>query len=444
MKITLIMPNLGRREHGDFVDRARMEPLGLGVLAGLTPSDVEVELVDDRVEEIPYDAPTDLVALTVQVFTARRAYEIADAFRERGVPVVLGGVHPTLLPSEAARHADAVVTGDAEQVWTGLVTDLKRGRLQARYLGPPGIPQRNRAKPRRDLYGGKGYLPVSLIQYGRGCHYACDFCAVSAYFDRRHYYRPVDEVVEEIEAQERGLLFFVDDNIISDHQAAKDLFRALIPLRIHWVSQASLDMLEDPELMDLMMESGCLGHVVGFESVDPRNLRLMRKASNLEAGLDRYDRQVRQLRAYGLQTWAAFTLGHDFDTVDSINDTLSFAMHHRFAFAAFNLLTPYPGTALYDRLNRERRLLFDGAWWLDPAYRFNHAAFQPANMTPDELTEVCFHARKVYNGFSAIARRAMDPRTNLRSLYRFGWYLFFGPLFRQEALKKQGLRLGAR
>jgi radical SAM superfamily enzyme YgiQ (UPF0313 family) len=403
---------------------------------------VEVVLHDDRVEDIPFDEPTDLVAITAQVFTARRAYEICREYRERGVRVILGGVHPTLLPEEATAQADSILVGDAEGAWPEVVEDLKAGKLKPRYEGAPGVAQAGGVLPRWDLYRGKGYLPINLIQYGRGCHFSCDFCAVSAYFHRRHHYRPVPEVLAEVRARKKRLFFFVDDNIISDHQAAGELFRALIPLKIRWVSQASLDMLDDPELMDLMMESGCLGHVVGFESVDTGSLQEMGKTQNLRMGFGRYGEAVDRLRAYGLQTWAAFTLGHDHDTVDSLRETLTFARKSRFAFAAFNILMPYPGTPLYRRLQAEDRLLFDGQWWRHPGYRFNHAAFRPANMTADELTRIGLESRKTFNSVGSILRRAADPKTNLKTLHKLLTFSMYGPLFRQEALKKQDLKLG--
>jgi radical SAM superfamily enzyme YgiQ (UPF0313 family) len=252
----------------------------------------------------------------------------------------------------------------------------------------------------------------------------------------------VPEVLAEIQARKRRLFFFVDDNIISDHQVAKELFRALIPLKIHWVSQASLDMLDDPELMELMMESGCLGHVVGFESVDTDSLHGMNKPQNLRTGFAGYAEAVEQLRAYGLQTWAAFTLGHDHDTPESLRDTLAFAKGSHFAFAAFNILMPYPATPLYRRLEAEGRLLFDGNWWVHPDYRFNHAAFRPAHMTPGELTEIGLESRRSFNSVGSLLRRALDTKTNLKTLYKLMTYSMYGPLFRREALKKQDLRLG--
>lgn len=442
MRVTLIKPNLGRRGTRPYVDSGRMEPLQLGVLAGLTPADVDVRLYDDRMEPLPYDEPTDLVALTVETFTAKRAYEIAAAFHRRGVPVVLGGMHPTLVPDEVARYGDAVVTGDAESVWSRVVADAAAGRLQPRYHGDlPPVPQAG-VLPRRNLFRGKGYLPITLLQFSRGCPYRCTYCATSAFFHRSHRHRDVGEVVEEIRAQRRRHLFFVDDNITADHDAAKELFAALIPLKVRWVSQASVDMLRDAELMDLMVRSGCLGHVIGFESLSDTSLRGMHKAVNRAAASDHYAEAIGQLRRLGLQTWAAFTLGHDDDTVASVRATADFAIGARFTFAAYNILMPYPGTPLYDSLASQGRLLYDGAWWLHPDWRFNHAAFVPARMTPDELTAESFACRRRTNSVRSIVSRLLEPSTNLRTPERFVTYLAYNPLFRTEVFRKQDMALG--
>ncbi|MEN8180241.1 MAG: radical SAM protein, partial [Pseudomonadota bacterium] len=302
MKVTLIKPNIGRMLRGPYIDEGRMEPLQIGVLAGLTPDRHEVAFYDDRMEPIPFDAPTDLVAITVETYTAKRSYEIAAKYHQRGIPVVMGGMHPSLVPDECLQHADAILLGDAETVWQQILSDAAEGRLQPIYRAPAGIAHPG-VLPRRDLFVGKGYLPITLMQFSRGCHFHCNFCSIASYFDSRHFVRRVDEVVREIAAQKRKLVFFVDDNLCANRQAAKELFRALIPLKVRWVSQTSLDMLRDAELMDLMLQSGCLGHVIGFESITPDNLTEMRKGHNLHA-FDGYRSQVRILRDYGLQTWA--------------------------------------------------------------------------------------------------------------------------------------------
>ena len=442
MKLTLIKPNIGRILRGPYVDEGRMEPLQIGVLAGLTPARHEIAFFDDRMEAIPFDDPTDLVALTVETYTAKRAYEIAAEYRRRGVPVVMGGVHPSLIPDECLGHTDAILIGDAETVWATILADAEAGRLQRVYRAPPGVAQPG-VLPRRDLFVGKGYLPMTLMQFSRGCPFRCNFCTIARYFDSRHFVRPVDEVVAEIAAQQRKLVFFVDDNLCANRKAAKALFRALIPLKIRWVSQSSLEMLRDAALMDLMLQSGCLGHVVGFESISPDNLAAMRKDQNLHA-FDGYRSQVRILRDYGLQTWAAFVLGYDHETRDSVRRTLEFALESRFTFAAFNVLTPYPGTPLYDRLRREGRLLYDGQWWLHPDYRFNYSPFRPARMTAEELTDACFEARAEFNALPSLVHRLLDFKTNLRNPVRLYTYLRFNPVFRKEVFKKHGMYFGLR
>lgn len=441
MKLTLIKPTIGRREHSLYVDEGRMEPLMLGVLAGLTPADVEVVLYDDRMESIPFDEATDLVAITVEAYTARRAYEISDEYRQRGIPVVLGGMHVALLPDEAAEHADSIFIGDAEGAWADVIHDARSGRLKSRYVGSPGVGQCNGVLPRRDLYRGKGYLPISLLQFSRGCRFACTFCAVSQYFDRKHYLRRIDDVLREIESQDRRFLFFVDDNIASDRKALGELCAALIPMNVAWISQASLDVTRDDKLMTLMQRSGCWGNVMGFESITPGSLRDARKSLNISGG-SIYSREIEILRDHGMQTWAAFTLGYDHDTADSIDATVEFALANKFSFAAFNILMPYPGTPFYWQLEEQDRLLYDKKWWLHPEYRFNQAAFRPALMTADELTDACHKARKRFNSLPSLFQRFSDVKTNLRSLSRAITFWRYTLLFRKEVYKKHGMRFG--
>jgi radical SAM superfamily enzyme YgiQ (UPF0313 family) len=440
MRVTLIKPNIGRMNDGPYVDEGRMEPLNLGVLAALTPPEVEVKLYDDRMEPIPYDEATDLVGITTETYNARRSYEICAEYRKRGVPVIMGGVHPVLLQEEAQQHADSLFLGDAETLWAQVVDDARHHRLKPVYNGPVGRPQPG-VLTRRDLFEGKGYLPLTLVQFSRGCRFNCHFCAVASYFKKQQYYRDIPEVIAEIESQPRKLVFFVDDNINSYPELSMKLYKEIKALKIHWVSQSTIDMAEDPKLMDAMLESGCLGHVVGFESVDPRNLKRMRKASNLPRW-ERYARQLKVMREYGLQTWASFVLGYDFETAASVKDTADFALDNKFTFAAFNILMPYPGTPMFAQLTAENRLLYGGKWWLHPDYRFNSAAFLPKSCSPEELTQACWEARSRFNSFSSLIYRALDFKTNMRNPVRFATYLQFNPIFRKEVFKKQGMRFG--
>lgn len=442
MKITFIKPTIGRMEHSLYVDEGRMEPLTLGVLAGLTPPDVECVLYDDRMESIPYDEETDLVAITIETYTARRAYEICAEYRQRGVPVIAGGMHISLAAEEVREQVDSIFIGDAETAWAQVVEDARRGRLKPEYKAPPGSAQIGGYLPRRDLYEGKGYLPMSLMQFSRGCRFACEFCAVTSYFDAKHYIRRIDEVLKEIENQKRRFVFFVDDNIASNKKALRELCLELTPLKIRWISQASLDLTHDEDLMNIVAESGCIGNVCGFESITDGSLRETKKSPNITRNFNVYEREVDSLRRHGMQTWAAFTLGYDHDTCDSIVATMEFALKNRFTFGAFNILMPYPNTVLYNKLKAQNRLLYDGKWWLHPEYRFNDAAYVPARMTADELTETCHQIRKKFNSVPSLIYRFSDVKTNLSTIWRAASFWYYTLIFRKEMYKKHGMHFG--
>ena len=429
MKLLLIKPSIGASTLGRYrLNDGPMEPLQFGVIAALTPPDFQVALLDDRVEPIPPDCAAELVAITVDTYTARRAYQIADSFRARGIPVVLGGLHVSLLPDEAQPHADAVVVGDAEGAWPKVIEEFRAGRLAPRYGSTFGTPQAG-VLPRRDLFRGKGYLPISLVQFSRGCSLACNYCSVASYFNRQHHCRDPGEVAEEIRKAGSKAVLFVDDNIVLDRYRAKELFRALKPLHIRWVSQASVDMVEDDELMGLMAQSGCMGQLIGFESIDPDALEWMNKKTNTRR-FDRYEKALASLRRFGLQTWASFILGNDHDTEETIRQTVSFATRSKFTLGFFHLLSPYPGTPLYELLRRENRLLFDGRWWDHPDFTYNTAAFVPRNLTPARLSELTVWANREFYSASSILHRVFDPKTNLRSLFRLLLYLRFNTVLR--------------
>ena len=442
MKITLIKPTIGTKSHSLYVDEGRMEPLQLGVIAALIPSDIEVVMYDDRMEKIPFNELTDAVMITVETFTAKRAYEISTEYMNRKVPVIMGGMHAKLATDEVIEHCDCTILGDAENILPQVVEDLRLGNLQKLYTcGVARLPQ-EKCPTRRELFVDKGYLPISLIQFSRGCIHSCNYCATSVYFDKKHYCRTIKDVIEEIKAQKRKFIFFVDDNLIADKDKAKALFRELIPLKINWVSQGTINMVYDNELMELIVKSGGMGFVIGFESINPASIELMGKDVNKEQGFNKYKEEIEILRKWGLQTWASFTIGHDTDTVESIKKTVDWALENKFAFAAFNILMPYPKTPLYQKLHAEGRLLYDGKWWLHNEYRFNYASFVPKSMTPEELTEVAFYCRKKFNSPLSILYRMFDLKTNMRTFKKLITYLLYNPLFRKEVHKKQGLQFG--
>ena len=431
LRIILIKPSMGPIIEGYSINDGRMEPLSLGIIAALTPADIEVSLYDDRMEAIPFEQPADLVAISVDTFTAARAYQISARFRERGVPVILGGIHVTLLPDEAASHADSIFTGDAEHGWGEVIADLRQGRLKPRYTSGFGVPQQD-IIPRRELFKGKGYLPISLVQFSRGCQYNCSYCAVSRYFQQTHYCRSSRAVIHEIEAGGLKQILFVDDNMVCNRQHLKEFLKELIPLKIKWASQASIDMVRDPELMELMAASGCVGNLIGFEAISPDNLKWFNKSPNLQQ-FDTYQKALEVLRDYGFQTWASFILGNDFDTPETVKQTVKFAIENKFALAFFHIFSPYPGTALYRQLETEQRLLLDGKWWLHGDYRYNQAAFIPRHFTPEELSREVVQANKEFFTWNSIMKRALDRKTNLRSLQKFLIYAQFNLIMRKTS-----------
>jgi radical SAM superfamily enzyme YgiQ (UPF0313 family) len=404
--LTLVHPCIGRRPGEAYIKTWQMESLPMGVLAGLTPRDVDLSFWDDRMEEIPYDRPTDLVAISVETYTAKRAYQIASEFRRRGVPVVMGGFHASLVPDEVEQWAEAVVVGEAEEVWEEVLDDFRAGTPKKRYTAA-SRPDLSRSRPDRTVFADKRYLPIGLVEVGRGCGFQCDFCAIQTVFRRTQTRRPDGDVLSEIAALKgtRKLFFFVDDNFATHPNKAKAFLRELAPLGIRWVSQMAIPAAHDEELLALMRASGCMGVLIGFESLDERNLEAMEKGFNTMRG--GYDVALANLRRHDLRVYGTFVFGYDHDGPRSFGEAVDFARRHAMYIAAFNHLTPFPGTPLYQRLEREGRLTYD-RWWLDPDYRYNVVPFRPARLTADEVREGCVGARAAFYGRRSILWRGFD------------------------------------
>jgi radical SAM superfamily enzyme YgiQ (UPF0313 family) len=416
-----------------------MEPLPPAAIAGLTPPDVDIRFYDDRMERIRYDEPTDLVAISVETYTARRSYQIASEYRRRGVPVVMGGFHPTLCPDETSAYAESIVIGEAEESWPRLIDDFRRGRLAPVYRSERR-PSLRGVKPDRRIFKGKRYLPIGLVEAGRGCHFRCEFCAVQSVFHNTQTRRPLDDVLAEIASirHARRLFFFVDDNITSNLAEAKEFFRALAPLGIRWVSQSSINAAHDEEFLDLIVRSGCQGVLIGFESLNPATLAAMNKSFNTMRG--GYEAALANLRRFGLRLYATFIFGYDADTPESFARATEFATDHKFYIAAFNHLTPFPGTPLYARLQREQRLLYE-SWWLDPRYRYNAVPFQPAAMSPEDLARHCLEARRRFYAWPSIIRRGFDA-VNRADAFMFRNFFPINSMLRVDTNRRDGFPLG--
>ena len=432
MKITLIKPGLGSSISGYNLNEGSMEPLSLAIIAGLIKEPDEVVMYDDRLEDIPFDDKTDLVAITVDSFSARRAYQISDEYRKRGVKVALGGMHVSLCPDETILHADAIVIGDVEPVWNHLLNDFKNESLQKTYKGIFGTPQEG-CFPDRNIFKGKKYLPVSLMQFSRGCKFNCTFCSVSSFFKHSHKCRKIEDVLHEIEKDKLKTILFVDDNMVANKEELKIFLRELIPLKVKWASQSSIDMVNDKELLRLMADSGCIGNLIGFESININTLKWFNKSPNIR-DFNNYKEVLEIFRDFGFLTWASFMIGNDFDTLDTIKKTVAFAIKNKFTLAFFHILMPYPGTEVYEQYKREDRLLFDGHWWNHPDYRYNMATFKPKLITPEQLSEATVKANKEFYNLSSIAHRLFDSKTNMRNLINFMVYARFNYVLRKTSI----------
>jgi radical SAM superfamily enzyme YgiQ (UPF0313 family) len=438
MKLTIVHPCVGRRVGEKYIRSWQMEPLAPAVLAGLTGPGVEITFHDDRMESIPYDEPTDLVAISVETYTARRAYQIASEYRKRGVPVVMGGFHATLVPEEVSDYAESILIGEAETLWPKLIEDFRNGRLRRVYRRA-GRPSLDGLKLDRSIFSGKRYLPIGLVEAGRGCQFRCEFCAIQSYFKSTQTRRPAQEIVEEVSRLNKKLVFFVDDNITSNIEEAKEFFRALIPLNIRWVSQASINAAHDEEFLRLIKASGCQGLLIGFESLNPQNLKRMHKGFNQMKG--GYEVALANLRRHGIRLYVTFILGYDDDSVDTFEETLEFAMKHRFYMVAFNHLTPFPGTPLYRRLEDEGRLTYD-KWWLDPEYRYGMVPFEPRGMSAEEVRLRCIETRARFYSYPSMFKRSLDFEVNASDFFMWRNFFVINAMMRREVTQRKELPMG--
>jgi radical SAM superfamily enzyme YgiQ (UPF0313 family) len=440
MRLLFVTPQVGRKETGDYVRTWQMEPLPIATLAALTPDDVDVQYVDERLgEEVNLDGGYDLVAIPVETYTAKRAYELSTAFCARGVPVVLGGYHVTLIPEEARRFATSICVRGAEGIWSEIIGDARAGRLKPVYEQPPGV-EYPFVLPRRDIFGARDYFQLSCVETGRGCPLHCNFCSIAAATKSTYRSRSIDSVLEDIASLRHRNVFFVEDNFVGNMRHVKELLREVAGMKIRWVGQGTLTMARDEELLGLMRESGCAGVLIGFESLSHETLRLMRKEVNIKMGS--YADLIGRLHSFGIALYGTFVFGYDTETLASIDETAERAIDFGLFMAAFNHLMPFPGTPLYRQFLAEGRLTND-RWWLDPEFRFGDVPFRPKQMSSEELHERCVAARRRFYSYRAILSRGLtNVPGNCGSGMKAAAYAYINYLLRREIGEKDGLPLG--
>lgn len=402
LRIALLSPKgpLYRHGRGIFKRSLRYAPLTLTTLAALVPEEIphELILVDEGIEDLDGNLEADLVGITVITGTAPRAYALAAGFRARGIPVVLGGPHVTLVPEDAQPHADAIVVGYAEDAWPRLLRDFAAGRMASRYDQAPGLSLAGRPFPRRELLPRSRYITNNVFEATRGCVHSCEFCVVPAAWGRTPFQKPVEDVVADIRRHGARKLIFVDLNLIADRDYAARLFEALIPLRVRWYGLATTLLAEDEALLDLCARSGCQGLLMGLESISPDSLKRSCKAFNHP---ERYPEIVARLHAHGIALQGCFVFGNDDDDPDVFLKTARFAVEARIDLPRFAIVTPFPGTALYKRLEGEGRILTRD--W--ERYDGQHVVFQPARMSVEALQRGTETAWRHAYGWGSIAKR---------------------------------------
>ena len=409
----------------------RMPALGLLKVAALTPPGWQVTIVDEKVESLDLDQEADFVGITTMTTTAPRGYEIADHFRQRGVKVVMGGMHVSCLPDEALRHCDSVVVGEAEVLWTALLQDFDRNAIKPIYRHENGSPSlANQPCPDWDLYRGKKYLPAHFVETTRGCPIDCEFCAVTNAFGGKYRSRPHEEVLAELRSLRpfpgrftlKNCVFFVDDNIISNRAYAREFLTRIADLGLRWFGQASMNIANDPEILKLCQKSGCAGLFLGFETLSPETLASVGKRVNRP---HEYFEVVQKLHDHGIGIDGSFVFGFDTDDESVFDRTLEFVSKARLEVAYFSILTPYPGTRLHRRLAEEGRLLSED--W--STYDGHHVLHRPAKLTPDQLLE----------GYQRTFREVYSLPSIFRRLWgTTAWKSFFYPMnlgFRQSIRK---------
>jgi radical SAM superfamily enzyme YgiQ (UPF0313 family) len=420
-KILLINPTFKGSLHSNIKVLA-IPPLNLAMIARYTPEQYKVEIVDEAVEDLDFDTPTDLVGITCMTPLALRAYELATHFRKRGVPVVMGGIHASYMPEEALRYADTVIVGEAETTWPKLLEDFAQGRMQKIYKVCEQPDIENLLPPRRDLLRGKYF--VETVQTGRGCPINCNFCSVTAFNGQRYRLRNIDSVIEEIKSIKSKRIFIVDDNIVGSGdkyiKRAKELFTRLKECDKEWGAQSCLNIVEHDDLLKTARESGCRLLLIGFESMDAGSLTAMHKPVNMRPSTKNFSEAIKKIHDHGIAIVGCFIFGADTQDKDVFRRTVDFALANDIDAIQMALETPFPGTAFYKQMVEENRLLltnFPNDW---RHYNIFEPVFQMKSFTPHEAYEELLNAYSEMSSFKTSLKRGIKTFRNTRSLFSTG------------------------
>jgi len=423
MKLLLVSPRSSERKSPVGL---KVPQLALHILAALTPENVKLTIVDEQIKDIDFSENYDLVGISIMTANAPRGYKLAKILREKGTKVIFGGIHASVLPEEALKYGDAVVIGEAEGVWPAVIEDFKKNTLKKFYKSN-SIDLSNVPLPRRDIGIDRGILGYKWPGFytTRGCPYDCDFCSVSDVYGKKIRHLPIPKVLKDIINSKANIFVLLDDNVAADPKYAKEMFRALAPLKIEWGGQSTIRISKDKELLKLCQLSGCKGLFVGMESISLISMSRMHKTlKNIQENED----AIKKIQDAGILFHPSFVFGFDDDTKRIFDDTFEFLFKNKITTATFNILTPYPGTKLYQRLKNEGRLISKD--WS----KYNHSTvvFEPKNMTIEELINGYYLLKKEFYSISNICRRI----TRLTEISHPGLVQFLYAVFNNIAGKK--------
>lgn len=431
MNITFIRLNMFEHISSDA-----MKPLLFGIIKSLTPEEHEINFIDERVERLPDEIRSDIIAFSVETFTAKRAYILAKKYKTDRNIIVMGGFHACVMPDEMLEYADSVIIGDAEGTWGRFLADCAAGSPKRKYISDEKLPlpqYREDASVYRHAYHN-----IGVYQISRGCKFNCDFCSIKTMYQCVRRKTP-QMVAEELKAAKEKIIFFVDDNLFQDKESAMELFRAIAPLKKKWACQISMDAAMNDDLLKEMKRAGCFLVLMGFESVNQKSLGELHKAANKAVD---YDEVIRRIYRQGLLIYGTFVLGCDSDGTDVFDRTYEFAVRNKMAVTNFNPLIPMPGTGIYRRLQEENRLLYE-KWWISDEYRYGETAFLPKSMTPEQLRDGCLRMRTDFYSVACILKRLFANPVNFLPM-NFLIFILVNVISRREIQRKQGQLLGGR